>query len=86
MSDPVRVVLDLAVSPEIALNTRELAFFLAQAVADFRQTHLSPADTCAVVALRVPEDTQSFVQARELYDEEAFRRWQRQRLPPLRAG
>lgn len=77
MATRTRVVIDLDLPTEApALKLRELAFHLAQAVETYQIAHGDDVAPVSVVSLRVPEETQTFLQARELYDEQAFRRWQ----------
>ena len=77
MATRTRVVIDLDLPVgATALKLRELAFHLAQAVETYQIAHGDDVAPVSVVSLRVPDEDQTFLQARELYDEGAFRRWQ----------
>jgi hypothetical protein len=77
MATRTRVVIDLDLPDgAAALKHRELAFHLAHAVEAYQIAHGDDTAPVTVASLRVPEETQTFLQARELYDEAGFRRWQ----------
>jgi hypothetical protein len=80
MATRTRVVIDLDLpTGAAALKLKELAFQLAQAVETYQIEHGDDVAPVTVTSLRVPDEHQTFAQARELYDVDAFRRWQQRK-------
>ena len=81
MPETVRVVMDLSVADVAAIKPRELAFHVALAVEQYQREQHPEGPPIVIEAIRIPDPTQTFLKARELFDEEALTRWKNHRPP-----